>query len=293
MFQDRTKGKSFARDLMPNTHHGGIVGRYFFRFSLGILSVLLLVWLWQKCYDPRILPIYHVKIVGSFSPVSQAMLQQSILPFVQKGLLQIDKKALQAHLLKWSWISTAMVHRVWPDTLVIRLLTRVPIAKIRFEDNQLISQHNRNWPPTDQDPIRMHSKPENQAANGVTTHMALLDSEAHIFQSETGWTEPNLPLLIGPPEKAKDLLSTFQQLKALLEPLACNIQSLALDTEQRWQLQLSHGTRLLLGHLDPVGQLRRLLDIYPKILQDQTGELVSLDLRYPNKMAILMRETPI
>lgn len=255
--QQASLNKRLADTPIENT-----ANRRFFRGSLTLLSILLLIWIWQKLNSHQILPLRCVRVMGDFSQHSQNRLHQTIVPFVtRKGLLAVDRKGLQARLLQASWIASVDIGRIWPDTLAIEIKTRAPMARVH---------------------LRSTGKEVSQPA--------LLDNQGHIFYPETDLPiDTKLPLLVGSLCQMKHLFQLYLEIEALLSPLGISFHQLSIDDGQRCQLELTHGTQLILGHLDPVRQLRHLLAVCPQYLRTNTSLVASVDLRYPHGMAVLMQ----
>src|SRR5688572_8054393 len=69
------------------------------RFFLAVLLVLLGIWGWMKLQEVRVLPVKNVQIIGAYTHVNKLELQQTILPFVDKGFFNVDLSSLRDQLL--------------------------------------------------------------------------------------------------------------------------------------------------------------------------------------------------
>jgi cell division protein FtsQ len=247
-----TKRPVIRREGIVSSGRRLAVGNGFFRVSLAILSVSLLLWAWQQIYDPRLLPVSHVNITGDFSRVSRTRLQQDITPFLQSGWLRLPVKRLQTHLEKWPWIARAHVQRRFPNTLMISFKTRRPVAQVKSD---------------------------------VEGKTALLDSTAQIFYLDkvdiTG-----LPLFISQVHQYTPILDFYQAVKTQLASQGLSIQTLTWFPKQRCQIQLKNGLRIILEPLRPLVELQRFLTIYATMIAPKLPRIDRVDLRYAHGMAV-------
>lgn len=230
-----------------------IFRRWFFRFSLILLVLLSGVLAWQKCGDPTVFPVKHIKITGDLNRVKRDSLQQIILPFTEKGFLRLDSRRLKKRLLQESWIDTVTIKRFWPGTLVVNFTTKNPVALIGDSD--------------------------------------LLDAQGNIFSR--GQVVPlslDLPLFIGPLGQQKYLLQAYQAMQPFILDLALKIKLLKLVDQQHWYLRLSNGLVLYLSRTEPEQELKRFVEVYPEVIASKVSMIDYVDLRYAHGMAVKFKQ---
>jgi cell division protein FtsQ len=228
------------------------------KFSVVILLTSSLVWTIQRLNNTTILPVRHIKITGHFPVSSRESIKRAILPFTTKGLLHINVPQLKAHLNQWSWIESVTVTRLLPSTVKVYVKARQPIAKF-------CNRHD-----------------------GVAR---CIDKQGYLFECENDMALfSNLPDMIGSPHDAHYLLQLYQRIVHLLDLHAIKITRLKMDAQQRVSIQLDNGIQVYLGHYNPLKQLQKLLMMHPFSLY-QSNRIASIDLRYPNGIAIKFHES--
>lgn len=240
------------RSNKPSRMHQGslhVFRHWFFRFSLILLVLLCGILAWQKCTDPNVFPVKHIKITGDLNLVKRDSLQQVILPFTNKGFLRLDSRQLKTRLLQEPWIDTVTIKRFWPDNLVVNFTTKKPVALVGNND--------------------------------------LLDAQGNIFSA--GQINPlllNLPLFEGPLGQQKYLLQAYQTMQPFVLDLALKIKLLKLVDQQYWFLRLSNGLALYLSRTEPALQLKRFVEVYPDVIAGKASMIDYVDLRYAHGMAV-------
>ncbi len=199
-------------------------------------------------------PISRINVQGDLGYISQQAVQQRIAPYVSASFFSIDLAALRAELESMPWISRAEVRRVWPDQVLIRLEEQLPIA--RWGDAALLNNQGQAFAPRE------------------------LANYGH------------LPLLQGPQRAQEQVMQQYQVLSQMLRPLGFSITRLELRERGSWFLSTAQGVELLLGRDHLVEKMHRFVAIYEKTLKDQLANIASVDLRYPNGLAVAWRIPP-
>lgn len=220
-----------------------------------VLTIVLAVSLYQV--SNRLLayinqPIAKVTILGNLGYVDQKSLQQRLEPLVNSGFISIDLESLRQTLENTPWISHVEVERVWPDELKIHLEGKRPIA--RWGDNSLLNNVGESF------------KTKNMAA----------------YQS--------LPLLDGPDYAQSQVMQQYQIISQLLRPMDFAITSLSQDDKGSWSLITNTGLKLVLGKGDLVEKIRRFSRAYDANLKEKMDNIVRIDLRYNNGLAVAWKD---
>lgn len=222
--------------------------RWLLLVSLVVLLLSIMLWGWQKMSDPQFLPITSVKIQGNYARLNHKVLQETILPFANKGFLALDVEGLRESIEQLPWVARASVSRIWPDTLEINILQQEPIAR---------------WGTND-----------------------LMNTEGQLFRPSQDSFPHGLPQLDGPDGEQNIVLQNYKEMDALLTPIALKISLLSLAPRHSWQLQLSNGLTLILGRDNPSERLLRFVKVYRQIFADQDKMADYIDLRYGHGMAV-------
>ena len=227
--------------------------------TLLILLLVMLCWCAVKIRNPDTFPVKAVKIIDVHSRLDNETLRETILPFLNKGLLWLPTRELKSALLNLPWVKTVDVQRVWPGELIVTLTEQTPSAY---------------WNQTD-----------------------LLNTQGQLFKSEP--LSPVLinelgllPWLAGPDNQLDTVNTVWEQYEMLSHVLALDqlkIAVLELTPDQSWEIKLNNGIPLMLGSDNIVSRLKRFVAAYPKIFDNNlhaVDYIEYIDLRYNNGLAV-------
>lgn len=216
-----------------------------------IIGVLFGVfWGWKFLKNPAEFPIKSVKVQASYQHINPQTIQQIVLPFVNRSFFNVDINGLKQSLLQLPWVEDVKVQRVLPDTLVIKVVERQPVA--RFEN-------------------------------------ALINANGQIFIPPANTFPQNLPILKGKEDKIPKLWQYYQALNPVLTPLKLAIHELEINNRQSVSLVLTNGTLVFLGNTQVLPRLHRFVKVYPQIFANPAAHADSVDLRYENGLTVKWR----
>ncbi|KGB27663.1 cell division protein [Candidatus Liberibacter solanacearum] len=164
-----------------------------------------------------------------------------------ESVLSFDGIKIQKNLLALPWIAHAEIHRLYPDTIEIRLIERDPYA---------IWQDNNN--------------------------LSLIDKNGNVIVAVKNTKFMHLPILIG--KNANKEIKSFEKLLAF-SGIAQFVKAYNWVSERRWNLHLYNGITIKLpeeGLNIALSNLLELQDKY-KILD---RDISVIDMRLPDRMAI-------
>lgn len=199
-------------------------------------------------------PISKINVRGELSPANQQVIQQLVAPYAGASFFAADMSALRGELEQIPWISRAEVRRVWPDQVQVSLEEQLPVA--RWGDGALLNNSGEAFTPRE-----------------LTNYQ-------------------NLPLLQGPQRAQAQVMQQYQMLSQMLRPLGFSITRLELRERGSWFVSTAQGLELLLGRDHLVEKVQNFVAIYNKALKDKVANIASVDLRYPNGLAVAWR-TPL
>jgi cell division protein FtsQ len=111
------------------------VGREAGRRRLGLLlsalAVLSIVVIGYEALHSSLFAARHVTISGNLETTDAQILDASGL-LAHPALLNIDVTRDEAAIERLPWIDTAVLHREWPDSVLITVTERNPVAKFVF-----------------------------------------------------------------------------------------------------------------------------------------------------------------
>ena len=152
------------------------------------------------------------------------------------------------------WVYSASVRRRWPDTLDIRVVEQLPIA--RWGDRGFLNHEGRVF-----------------AGSG-----------------RGEWSE--LPVIHGPAGTEQRLMQHYQRLRDLLAPAGLSVARLEQDGLGQLHAELQSGLRLNLGNEQFLLRVRRFLDLYRNDLVQRAAQVARVDLRYAKGAAVTFHEPP-
>lgn len=129
---------------------------------------------------------------------------------------------------------------------------------------------------------------EEHQALGRWNGSALVNQQGEVFVAES---DQALPDFVGQGGSSAEMVQNYVQFSQQLAGLGLSVTEVALSPRHAWQLRLSNGMVLALGHDDMQQRLARFVAVYPyaenriqKI--ERTGATRYVDLRYRNGFAV-------
>jgi cell division protein FtsQ len=232
------------------------------RAMLGVLMLCLLYggykWLArQPMFDFRVVQVRAVK-GASLRYVDAATVRSAALPRIRGNFFTADLHAIRSAFETVPWVQRASVRREWPNKLVVTV-EEYKVLGIWGQDGRLIS------------------------ADGFVFTANLEEAEV----------EGKLPELDGPDDSAHEVAARLADLRHWLAPLRLAPRSLSLSQRYAWTAHLSNGITLHLGRAAERDVLKARIDrfvtVYPRLSVAMAGQISSVDLRYPNGLALRRR----
>lgn len=199
------------------------------------------------------IPVERIIVSGKLEHTQAAALENMVQPALVGRFLNADLERIQAQLQSLPWVYQASVRRRWPNALELHVVEQLPIAR---------------W-----------------GKDGFLNH------EGVVFQSageQKEWQE--LPLLRGPHGSAVELTAIYQTVSEILTPNKLRVKELAMDDRGELEASLQGGINLVMGREDFVNRLRRFVVVYEAELVSKREQIVRVDLRYPNGLAVEYKE---
>ena len=206
----------------------------------------------DRLLRPGAFPIKELRLEGEFVHLHPDTVRAAVVGELGDNYFSLDLGRIETVVEALSWVHRAKVRRSWPHGLTVRVEEQRPVAR----------WGEKNW----------------------------LNEDAEIVQLEQVVATDDLVLLHGPDLSAAEVWTRYNQWRPLLRDVGLHIESITVNERFAWSLRLRAGAsggsfRVLLGVGGHDPRMRRLTSSY-KGVQQQTGSLLSIDLRYPNGMAI-------
>jgi cell division protein FtsQ len=191
--------------------------------------------------------IREVLVIGRSVTPAEGILEALA---VRQGdpILAFDPAAAREALDRIAWVADSVVERRLPDTIVVRLTERRPLA---------VWQHEQQ--------------------------LRVVDATGAVLAEDELWRFRHLPLIVGSgaPDAAPALLDMLHAEPAVSARVAAAIRV----AERRWELELQNGIRVRLpeqGAAEALARLARLEADYRLFERD----IVAIDLRMPDRLVI-------
>jgi len=208
------------------------------------------------------LPVFamrSIRIEGDVSRNSVATIRANAMPHLAGNFFTLDLAAARRAFESVPWVRRAIVQRVWPNRLVVRLEEHRPVALWTSE-------------------------------NGADR---LVNSEGEVFEANVGDVEDDgLPNLEGPDGSSAHVLGLFQRLGPVLAPLDARLDALALSARGSWRAELDSGAEVQLGRGtddDVVERAQRFIGTLPQVVARYQRPLEYADLRHHDGYAVRLK----
>lgn len=217
-------------------------------------------------------PVFAIKAIqveGDVTRNSAASLRANALPRLSGSFLSLNLQTGRQAFEAVPWVRHAVVQRVWPSVLRVRLEEHKPAAY---------------W----------ETKAEGADADSdASVEKLLVNSFGEVFQANLGDVEDDdLPLLVGPAGSSAAMLRMWQQLQAQAQTLDDGIERLDLSGRGSWRLSLDKGAVIELGRGSEAEVLARFGQFVHSITQITARyqtPLLSADLRHADGYAVRLR----
>ncbi len=213
---------------------------------------------WQKLQ----VPITTIEVTGGTPEVSAAWVRRELKSVTGTDIWAINLNAVQAQLMKNTWLTEVNIRRIWPGTLAVQIAIHHPIA--RWQGDQLLDADGSVFNPSG-DTQGFDSAMLNEAA---------------------------MPNLSGPDGRQWPMWERYLSLKPALQAVGLVMTGLIEDSRGSLDVVLQGGTRIRLGTQQIESRLQRLLDVYNTTLSGKLDQITAIDLRYTNGFAVQWRELP-
>ena len=207
--------------------------------------------------------IRAIQLDGELTRNSVPTIRANAAPRLAGNFFSVDLKQAKAAFETVPWVRSAVVRRVWPDRLVVRL-----------EEHRAAAL----WQGAEGD-------------TGATDR--LVNNFGEVFDANLGDVEDDdLPALSGPDGSAPQMLALLRRVQPTLKPLGLVVERLHLSGRGSWRLDLDSGARIELGRGSEDEVLAR-TERFARTLTQVTGlwkkPLEYADLRHPDGYALRLR----
>jgi cell division protein FtsQ len=200
-------------------------------------------------------PLSKIMVGGNFNHLEEQELAELVNIEIDGGFLSMNLNQLRQELQSHPWIHQVSVRREWPATLKGEVIEEVPIA--RWGKKGFLNRLGDQL-----------SLPENSNLK-------------------------SLPVLEADFGSSQDMIAQYLLLAELLAPTDLRLTELQRDAVGAWQIETASGVRIVLGRDQIIEKIRRLIVVWGSGLDVQLNNIATIDLRYPNGLAVSWRDQDI
>ena len=208
-------------------------------------------------------PIRAIQLDGELARNNVPTIRANAAPLLAGNFFSVDLQQGRAAFESVPWVRHAVVHRVWPDRLAVRL-----------------EEHHA---------VALWESSEGDGSGGDR----LVNSFGEVFEANVGDVEDdNLPTFAGPPGSAALMLALYHRLQTALAPLDLEVMNVHLSGRGSWRLELDSGAALELGRGkedELVARTERFARTYTQVAARWRQALEYADLRHADGYAVRLR----
>ena len=222
----------------------------------GLLLVgIALLWFTRQ----PVFALGSIRIEGDMARNSLATIRVNAVPKLRGNFFSTDLKADQRAFESVPWVRRAVVQRVWPNRLLVRLEEHRPVAV---------------W-----------SRPESDDR--------LVNAQGEVFEANVGDVEDDaLPVLEGPEGSSQAILAMLTRLQPLFARLDWRVEALRMSSRLSWRAEFDSGAEMELGRGsddEVVARVERFIGTVSQVPPQFKRPIEYADLRHRDGYALRLR----
>jgi cell division protein FtsQ len=225
--------------------------------ALGVLAAGVL-WLMRS----PLWPIRAIQIEGDLARNSVPTIRANAAPQLAGNFFSVDLQQGRAAFETVPWVRRAVVRRVWPDRLAVRL-----------EEHRAAAL----W----------------EGSDGEDGADRLVNSFGEVFEANVGDVEDDgLPAFAGPEGSAAQMLALHRRLQDALARLELGVARMELSGRGSWRVELDSGAALELGRGSEdelMARSERFVRTYTQVAAKWRQPLLYADLRHADGYAVRLQ----
>ncbi len=226
---------------------------------LGLLVLSLLAsGLWWVAQRPMFtLKVIRVEGVGEtqLRRVNPSTVRATALPRIKGNFFTANLDMVRQAFEAVPWVRKASVRREWPNKLIVSVEEHAPLGTWG-DDGRLLS----------------------------------VKGDVFIANLAEAEEDGELPEFAGPEGSEKEVVARYRELQGWFKSISLAPESVQLSSRYAWSVKLNNGMMVELGREQSRTTLKdrvdRLIGIYPQLLTRLQNRIESVDMRYPNGLAL-------
>ncbi len=226
---------------------------------IGFCALVLLAagfwWLAQR-------PMFALKVISvkgmekqELRHVNALTVKSTVLPRIKGNFFTVNLDTVRQVFETVPWVRKATVRREWPNGLIVAVDEHQPLGTWG-EDGRLLS------------------------VNGdvFTANLAEAEEDGKLLD------------FAGPAGSGREVAMRHADFRVWFAPLKLSPVAVHLSDRFSWSVKLNNGMTVKLGReqkgMTLKEQVARMMQIYPQLVARANGRIESMDLRYPNGLAL-------
>lgn len=226
-------------------------------FSI-VLLAMLVSGVWWVIQRP-VFALHVVRVEGEqkrdLRHVNALTIREQALPKITGNFFTTNLDHVRQAFESVPWVRKASVQRVWPDKLIVALEEH-EVLGTWGEDGRLVST----------------------AGDVFTANLAEAEEDTELISFS------------GPEGSQKEVVAQYRQFKDWFSSISLEPEAIEYSSRYAWSVKLNNGLRVELGKAQEPNGLRRrveqLIKVYPQLVTRLQDNIVSVDMRYPNGLAL-------
>ena len=227
--------------------------------ALLLLGVVALALNWAVRLP--VFAIQAIRVEGDMAHNSVATIRANALPKLAGSFFTLNLQQTQRAFESVPWVRQAVVHREWPDRLLVRL-----------EEYRAVAL----WAGSDDADARK-----------------LVSREGDVFEANIGDVEDDdLPTLRGPEGSAPQVLAMWRRLTPIAKRMDVQIDALSLSARGSWRAELDSGAAIEIGRGgddEVVARVERFAATLTQVTARYQRALEYADLRHKDGYALRLQ----
>jgi cell division protein FtsQ len=223
-----------------------------------LLLALLMSGIWWVIQRPMFtLTAIRIEAVdkGNLRHVNALTIRNAAVPKIKGNFFTSNLDLVRAAFETVPWVRKASVQREWPNKLIV-VLEEHEVLGTWGDEGRLISAKG----------------------DVFTANLAEAEDDADLIE------------FVGPQGSEKEVLARYLDFKKWFAVINLEPDAVQYSNRYAWSLKLSNGMKVELGRMQDESSLKKrvdqLLAVYPQLLTSLRDSIESVDMRYPNGLAL-------
>lgn len=227
-----------------------------------LIGILLLAFLmsgiWWVIQRPMF-TLVAIRIEGvdknNLRHVNALTIRNAAIPKIKGNFFTSNLDLVRSAFETVPWIRKASVQREWPNKLIV-VVEEHEVLGTWGDEGRLISAKG----------------------DVFTANLAEAEEDADLIE------------FVGPQDSEKEVLARYLDFKKWFAVINLEPDAVQYSNRYAWSLKLSNGMKVELGRMQDESSLKKrvdqLLAVYPQLLTSLRDSIESVDMRYPNGLAL-------